>query len=83
MNFDTLTERSDAVARRYDYGDEQVLVADLGVTDDEATVDVVEDTVILVVEDEGEPVQHEFETPEGTVEKAFINNGVVTVEVEL
>ncbi|AHG04299.1 hypothetical protein HALDL1_12365 [Halobacterium sp. DL1] len=82
MNFDTLTEQSDTVARRYDYGDEQVLVADLGVAADEATIDVVDDTVILVLEAEDEPVQHEFETPEGSVEKAYINNGVVTVEVE-
>ena len=82
MNFDTLTESNDAVVRRYEYGDERVLVADLGVSNDAASIDVVDDTVILVMEGDSEPVQHELEAPEGTVEKALINNGVVTVEVE-
>jgi hypothetical protein len=82
MNFDTLTEKQDAVVGRYDYGDERVLVADLGAAEDEGTIDVVDGTVILVLEGEDEAVQHEFEAPEGTVEKALINNGVVTVEVE-
>jgi hypothetical protein len=81
MNLDSLTDTTDAPTRRYDYGDESVLVADLGVADDAATIDVVDDTVILVLETDSEPVQHELEAPEGTVEKALINNGVVTVEV--
>jgi hypothetical protein len=81
MNLDSLTDTTDAPARRYDYGDETVLVADLGVSDDAATVDVVDDTVVLVLEADGEPVQHEFDAPAGTLEKALINNGVVTVEV--
>jgi len=81
MNFDTLTEQSDTVARRYDYGDEQVLVADLGVAADEATIDVVDDTVILVVAGETDE-QYELNAPEGDLTRAFINNGVVTVEVE-
>lgn len=81
MNLDSLTDKTDAPARRYDYGDETVLVADLGVSDETATVDVVDETVILVLETADEPVQHEFAAPEGSVEKALINNGVVTVEV--
>ncbi len=81
MNPNTFTEQLDAPARRFDYGDETVLVADLGIGDD-VSVDVVDDTVVVVVENDGEPVQHEFDVPEGSVAKALINNGVVTVEVE-
>jgi hypothetical protein len=81
MNPDSLTDTTDAPTRRYDYGDETVLIADLGVADDAVTVDVVDETVILVLEADGEPVQHEFDAPAGSVEKALINNGVVTVEV--
>ncbi|MFB6073175.1 MAG: hypothetical protein ABEJ88_09430 [Halobacterium sp.] len=82
MSLDAFTEQTDSVARRYDYDDESVLVADLGVSDDAATVDVVDGTVILVVEQGGEDAQFELDAPQGTVEKALINNGVVTVEVE-
>lgn len=81
MDLNSLTDTTDAPARRYDYGDETVLVADLGVSDDTATVDVVDKTVILVLQTGDEPIQHEFDAPEGSAEKAFINNGVVTVEV--
>lgn len=82
MNPKSFTEQLDAPARRFDYGDETVLVADLGVADDAVSIDVVDETVILVVETDEEPRQHEFDVPTGTVSKALINNGVVTVEVE-
>ncbi|CQH58746.1 uncharacterized protein HHUB_2817 [Halobacterium hubeiense] len=82
MNPKSFTEQLDAPARRFDYGDETVLVADLGVSDDAVTIDVVDETVILVVEADDETRQHEFDVPAGTVAKALINNGVVTVEVE-
>lgn len=59
--------------RRYDYADGTVLAADFG--PGEATVDVVDGTVIVVAGDE----QYEFEVPAGA--SASINNGVLTVEV--
>jgi len=59
--------------RRYDYEDGTVLAADFG--PGEATVDVVDGTVIVVTDDE----QYEFDVPAGA--SASINNGVLTVEV--
>ncbi|MFC3476960.1 DUF7127 family protein [Halobacterium litoreum] len=82
MSLNAFTDETDALARRYDYDDGSVLVADLGVGDDDASVDVVDGTVILVLERDGTTSQHELDAPEGTVAKALINNGVVTVEVE-
>lgn len=63
-------------ARRYDYGDETVLVADLGATE-EAHVDVVDGTAIVVRGDE----QYELDLPTGEA-RASMNNGVVTIEVK-
>jgi hypothetical protein len=65
----------DGPVRHYDYDDESVLVADFGVVD--GSVDVVDGTAIVVVDDE----QHEFSIPAGT-NRAIMNNGVVTIEVE-
>lgn len=65
----------DGPIRRYEYDDEMVLVADFGHV--EGSVDVVDGTAIVVVEDE----QYEFEVPSGT-DRAVINNGVVSIEVE-
>jgi HSP20 family molecular chaperone IbpA len=81
MNVETLNRETDALARRYDYGDRQVLAADLGIEDESVSVDVVDDTVILVVAGETDE-QYELNAPEGDLTRAFINNGVVTVEVE-
>lgn len=68
--------RDDAVARRYEFDDQAVFVADFGAATD-GTLDVVGDTAIVVVEDE----QYEFELPEGAA-RTSMNNGVVTVEVD-
>jgi hypothetical protein len=82
MNPATLRDKLDAPVRRFEYDDgETVLVADFGIRDDAVTIDVLDDTVILVVETRDEPVQHELDVPTGEIEKALINNGVVTVEV--
>jgi len=62
--------------RRFEYDDSVVLAADVGVADD-TTVDVVDDTVILVTGDE----QHEQPLPENSDARAFINNGVLTIEL--
>jgi hypothetical protein len=65
----------DGPVRHYEYDDEAVLVADFGPA--EGSVDVVDGTAIVVVEDE----QHEFSVPNG-VDRAVMNNGVVSIEVE-
>jgi len=63
--------------RRLEYEDGPVvLAADAGPAKD-ASVDVVDDTVIFVVGDE----QYEFELPAEGDAQAFIRNGVLTVEV--
>lgn len=65
----------DGPVSRYEYEDAVVFAVDLGVAED-AHVDVVDGTVMVVVGDQ----QYDFEVPEGDAE-AFIKNGVVTVEV--
>jgi hypothetical protein len=65
----------DGPVRRYEYDDETVLVADFGTT--EGSVDVVDGTAIVVVDGE----QHEFDVPSG-VDRAVMNNGVVSIEME-
>jgi hypothetical protein len=62
--------------RRFEYDDAVVLAADVGIAED-TTVDVVDDTMILVSGDE----QYEQELPAGDA-RAFINNGVLTVELQ-
>jgi hypothetical protein len=67
----------DTLARRFDYDDLVVFVADLGPGRD-GSVDVVGETAIVVVDDE----QYEFELPAGEARGSIVN-GVVTVEVDL
>jgi hypothetical protein len=71
----TIRGDADGIARTYEYEDETVLVADFGDTD--GHVDVVDETAIVVVDDE----QYEFEIPAGA-SRAIMNNGIVTIEVE-
>ncbi|WP_324758065.1 DUF7127 family protein [Haloarcula sp. GH36] len=63
--------------RRFEYDDSIVLAADVGAADD-ASVDVVDGTVIVVAGDE----QHEFDVPDKDA-RAFINHGVLTIEMSL
>jgi hypothetical protein len=65
----------EAVVSRYEDGDNVVVAADFGAGAD-ASVDVVGDTVITVVDGE----QYELDV-EGDA-RAFISNGVLTIEVE-
>ncbi|MFC4448033.1 DUF7127 family protein [Halorussus aquaticus] len=81
MSLKHITERDDVFARRYDYGDEEVLVADLGDAG-EASVDVLGNEAIVVFEDEDGTRQIELQLPDGGAE-AFITNGVLTIEVGL
>ncbi|QCC52051.1 DUF7127 family protein [Halapricum salinum] len=65
----------DVPVRQYEYEESLVLAADLGVT--EASAEIVGDTVIVVAGDE----QYDLTVPEGEDARAFIKNGVLTVEV--
>jgi len=67
--------RGDDVVRRYDYEAESLVVADLGPV--RGTVDLVDGTAIVVADGD----QAEFDVPEGA-SRAFMTNGIVTVEVE-
>lgn len=66
--------------RRYDYDDGSVVVADLGAVAAEASVEVVDDTAIVVLEGEDGSRQFDLDLPDGGAH-TFINNGVLTVEV--
>jgi hypothetical protein len=61
--------------RRYDYDDEWVIAADLGVDGDRLDVDVVGETAIVLVDEE---TAMEFDLP-GSVESVDTNNGVLVV----
>ena len=65
----------DGLVRRYEYDDSAVLVADFGPV--HGAVDVVDGTAMVVVDDD----QYEFEIGED-VDRAIMNNGVVTIETE-
>lgn len=75
MNSQQLAD-DDTVLRRYEYDDGPVIVADLGPGND-GTVDVVDGTAIVVLGDH----QVEIDLPMGPA-RAFMKNGVVTIEVE-
>ena len=67
--------RADGLVRRYDYDAESLVVADLGHV--EGTVDLVDGTAIVLADGD----HHEFDVPPDA-SRAFMTNGVVTVEVE-
>ncbi|TYT62268.1 DUF7127 family protein [Natrialba swarupiae] len=78
MNLDRFTHETERPARRYEYDDSSVVAVDFGPGAD-ATVDLVDGTVIVVLEDD----QFELELPEATADAhTFIRNGVLTVELE-
>ena len=66
----------DAPLRRFEYDDGVVLAADVGPAET-ASVDIVDDTVSLVAGDE----QYERTLPRSSDARAFINNGVLTIEL--
>jgi len=65
----------DGAVRRYEYDERAVIVADFGPV--EGAVDVVDGTAMVVVGDD----QYEFDVAERT-DRAVMNNGVVTLEME-
>lgn len=78
MTLERISQQEDSIARRYEYGDEELIVADFGTA--EVSVDVLDDAAIVVVERDGGSFQSEIELPDGDAQ-AFINNGVLTIEV--
>lgn len=80
MSLKQIGEREDIFARHYQYDEEEVVVADLGVTSGDASVDVLDGTAIVVFEDGDDSQQLELELPEGEAE-AFMTNGVLTITV--
>jgi HSP20 family molecular chaperone IbpA len=66
---------SETFVRRYDYGNEWVIAADVGVGDDQIDVDIVDETAIVVVDGE---TAAELDLP-GSVERVETNNGVLEV----
>jgi hypothetical protein len=80
MTLRQFREDIDGIARRYQYDDGITFVADVGAPDDAVTIDVVGDTAIVVVESDGDSRQHELDLPHGDA-KAFMHNGVLTIEV--
>lgn len=71
----TQFNESDVVADRFDYDDHTVLAIDFGPTHD-PTVDLVDDTAIVIVDDQ----QHELDLPAGDG-RVDNNNGIVTITV--
>ncbi|APX96465.1 DUF7127 family protein [Natronorubrum daqingense] len=79
MSLEQFTRNEGQVARRFQYDDAVVFAVDFGASEPEASVDLVDETVIVVIGED----QYEFELPE-TADEAhtFIKNGVLTVELE-
>lgn len=81
MTLEQLASRDDVLVRRYEYDDSRVITADLGLSEGDATVDVLDDRVIVVIDNGDEPFQTEIELPKETDAQGFINNGIVTIKV--
>ena len=79
MNLKQTRSSGDALLRRYEYEDGWVVAADLGADAENASVDTVGDTAIVVIEGDGEPVESEFELP-SAADSVVIENGVITIE---
>jgi hypothetical protein len=75
MNATTSLQRQGFEARRYEYDDDTVIAADLG-PEREATVEVVDGTLIVVTDDD----QFDVDLPSRDAQ-AFMRNGVLTIEV--
>lgn len=79
MNLKQTRSSGDVLLRRYEYEDGWVVAADLGADAENASVDTVGDTAIVVIEGDGEPVESEFELP-SAADSVVIENGVITIE---
>ncbi len=75
MELQQQLSEQDVDVRRVERGDTVEFVADFGRAD--ATVDVVDDTVIVVAGGD----QHDLTVPGASDAQVFMKNGVLTVEV--
>ncbi|ELY95060.1 hypothetical protein C483_01811 [Natrialba hulunbeirensis JCM 10989] len=79
MTLEQFSNNEEQVARRYQYDDKLVLVVDFGADIADSAVDVVDGTVLAVLDG----TQYEIELPDGADDAhTFIKNGVLTIEVE-
>ncbi|MFB6120563.1 MAG: hypothetical protein ABEJ68_05540 [Halobacteriaceae archaeon] len=79
---DKQTEQGDDVVfERYEYEDSVVVAADFAAVGGDVTVDVVDDTAVVVVDTKRGTVERDLNLPAGDAQ-AFNKNGVVSVEVE-
>lgn len=78
MNEQNQLDEQNVFVRRYEYDSSIEFAVDLG-TGTAASVDIVDGTAIIILEESQE--QYEIDVPEGTVE-AFIKNGIVTIDIE-
>jgi hypothetical protein len=67
--------------RRYTYDSESLIVADLGTAEGDATVEVLEDVILVVLDRSDGEKQFEIDRPSEGVANTFINNGILTIEV--
>ncbi|AEN05781.1 Hsp20/alpha crystallin family protein [Halolamina sp.] len=66
--------------RVYEYDDAYVVALDLRGVEGVVTVDTVGETAIVVVENNEEVAESEFDLP-GEATSTSVNNGVLTIEV--
>ena len=78
MNGQIFAGSEERFLRRYEYEDEWVVAAEIGVADEDVSVDVVGTTAIVVAEIDGKQRETEFELP-GEDAEVSVNNGVLTV----
>jgi len=76
MTLEQFVHEQGALARQYRYDEQAVLAVDFGPKADVA-IDVLEDTVIVVVGDD----HYEFDLPADDAD-TFMKNGVLTIETE-
>lgn len=77
MTLEQFIRDDDAAVRQYQYQDGTVLAVDFGPAVD-GSVDVLEDTVIVVADDE----QYELDVDAASDAHTFMKNGVLTIETE-
>lgn len=77
MELQQFIENGERAVRSVRHDDGRAIVADLGPDASDAVVDVVDETAIVVQDGEA----FDVELP-GAAERAFIRNGVLTIELE-
>lgn len=80
MSSQHVSDGQDRLIRRYDYDDDTVIAVDLGANASDASVDIADGTAIVVIETTEGTRQEEFDLPHERA-RAFIRNGVLSIEV--